>query len=66
MMAIEQHIETLPTVRVMRDDGRGTRIINRADYDPRRHRLVEEPSTEQPATQQAPVVKRRDHQTRYR
>ena len=31
----------IPTVRVMREDGNGARIINERDFDPSRHRLAD-------------------------
>jgi len=31
----------VPTVKVLRDGGRGVRIINASDFDPARHTLAE-------------------------
>lgn len=31
----------LPTVKVLRDGGKGFRLINEADFDPARHTLAE-------------------------
>lgn len=42
----------VPTVKVLRDGGKGVRIINASDYDPSRHTLADQ---DQPAPQsQAP------------
>ena len=41
---------TVPTMRVMREDGKGDHIINVSDYDPERHVLPEATeATEAPA-----------------
>ena len=40
----------LPTVKVLREGGRGVRIINASDYDPARHALADQ---DQPAPQTA-------------
>ena len=45
----------LPTVKVLRDGGRGVRIINASDYNPALHTLADD-RADQPATQPAPVA----------
>ncbi len=40
----------VPTVKVMREGGRGVRIINASDFDPVRHTIMAEPN------QPAPLV----------
>jgi hypothetical protein len=45
----------VPTVRVMRDGGRGVRIINRSEFDPARHVLADEEG--------APAEPQQQHET---
>jgi hypothetical protein len=54
----------IPTVRVRRDGGKGYRIINRGEFDPSVHELVDDgatPPAERPTEQQheAPVLAKR-------
>ena len=52
----------IPTVRVMRDDGRGFRLINERDFDPARHRVAEDGRRDD----DSPKDKDKDHPKRKR